>query len=97
MTNGPHMPILAISQIRDPPWVWPARLRGDKPHNSREAMRVLGRMDFWDLNKGYEISDRIVSDALWWIEPTVFGYLVFQHYIKLQMEYQGWKFPLRRV
>ena len=63
MTNDSDIPSIAISKIRDSPWIWPTRLGGDEPINIRQVIRALGGMDFRTLPKGYEISDHIVTDV----------------------------------
>ena len=62
------------------------QIRGGLPLINREVILGLVGLDLWALETGYQISDRIVADALWRSTPTIIRYWVFQRYINLYME-----------
>lgn len=93
LADDPHITSPAISKIRETPWLWPTGLGDGKPLKNREVIRVLRWMDFFALNKVYEISDHIVTDAIWRSTPSIILYWGFQHYAKLHMGPSGERVP----
>ena len=62
---------------------------GVGPLCNREVVRAVGGIDSRESKKGEEISEHIVTDALWISTPSIIRYRVAQHYIKLSLGSPG--------
>ena len=83
-TDDTHVPILALSKIRNLPRCRPSRMGYECPSGKRDSVRIFGGHQFRASNSGRNISDHIAIDALWRSSHSIIRHWVFQN---LALEY----------